>query len=317
MKSTEACCTISRKSNAAMTTSNGVYDSKACVLERISAMISRDEKTARCRNYFTPQVDSTCRKLMVGWCFTVVDAFALSRETVGVAMSILDRYLSSGNGKSNEALKCTQTFQRMAITSFFMAIKIHEPTMLGIKLLVKLCRGVYKECDIIATENEILSALEWRVYASSTGPMEYVRHFVDLLPVCVEVAEFILEKAAARMDVATSDIFFSTCRASSVGMACLAGALGDMLLISSSDKEALWKELSRKLNWDIASNEIRQVERRLRAESSTCESRMPSQASLPRTSFESSDGQPSSPSSVVQVAQERQNLAKRSCKINL
>jgi hypothetical protein len=302
MKSTKA-SSINKERNAAMTTSNGVYDNEACVLERISAMISVEEKTARSRNYFTPQVGSTCRKLMVGWCFTVVDAFALSRETVGVAMSILDRYLSSGNGKSHEALKCTQAFQMSVITSFFMAIKIHEPTVLGIELLVKLCRGVYKESDIIATENEILSALEWRVYASSTGPMEYVRHFVVLLPVCVDVADLILENAAARIDVATSDIFFSTCRASSVGMACLAGALDDMLLMPSSDKEALWKELSSKLKWDIASNEIRQVERRLRAESSTCESRMPSQASLPRNSFESTDGQPSSPSSVVQVAQ--------------
>ena len=296
-------CSINRIRNAAMTTSNGVYDYEACVLERINAMRSREEETARCRNYLTPQVDSTCRKLMVGWCFTVVDAFALSRETVGAAMSILDRYLSSGNGKSHEALKCAQTFQRSVITSFFMAIKIHEPSVLGIQLMVKLCRGVYKESDIVATENEILSALEWRVYTSSTAPMEYVRHFVDLLPVCIDVADLILENAATRMDVATSGIFFSTCRASSVGMACLAGALDDMWLMSSSEKEAIWKELSSKLDWDIASNEIRQVERRLRAESSTCESRRPSQANLPRTSFESTDGQPSSPSSVAQVAQ--------------
>ena len=97
--------------------------------------------------------------------------------------------------------------------------------------------------------------------------MEYVRHFVDLLPVCVDVADLILENAAPRMDVATSDIYFSTCRASSIGMVCLAGALDDMWLISSSEKEAIWKELSSKLNWDIASNEIRQVERRLRAKS--------------------------------------------------
>jgi hypothetical protein len=281
---------------------NGIYD-EACVLERIKAMRSLEGKTARCRNYLTPQVDSTCRKLMVDWCFILVDAFALSRETVGVTMSILDRYLSSGKGKSHEALECRQTFQRAVVTSFFMAIKINEPTVLDIKMLVKLCRGVYKQKDIIDTEMEILSALEWRVYASSTAPMEYVRHFVDLLPEYVDVADLILENAARRMDVATADVCFSTCRASSVGMACLAGALDEMSSMSWSDKEALWSELSRKLDWDIASNEIRQIEKRLRAESSSCESRMPSQASLPRTSFASTGGQPSSPGSVAQVAQ--------------
>jgi hypothetical protein len=45
---------------------------------------------------------------MGDWCFTVVDA--LSKEMVGMAMSILDRYLSSGKGKSSYALTCTQAF---------------------------------------------------------------------------------------------------------------------------------------------------------------------------------------------------------------
>jgi hypothetical protein len=271
-----------------------------CVLERINTMRTREENTARCHDYFTSTVDSNCRKLMVSWCFTVVDAFALSRETVGVAMSILDRYLSSGKGKSLDALKCTQAFQRSAITSLFMAIKIHEPTVLGIKLLVKLCRGVYTERDIIATESEILFALNWRVYASNTSPMEYVRHIVQLLPEIANVADNILENAARRNDVATSDVYFSTCRASSVGVACLAGALDDMSMLSQMDTEALWRELSSMLDWDIASNEIRRVEKRLNAESSCVESRTPSRASLRRNTSSKTCGQPSSPVSVMQ-----------------
>ncbi|KAL3811065.1 hypothetical protein ACHAXA_009013 [Cyclostephanos tholiformis] len=282
-----------------MTTSDGIYD-EACITERINTMRMREENTPRCHIYFTQEVDSRCRKLMVDWCFAVVDAFALSRETVGVAMSILDRYLSSGKGKSCYALTCTQAFQRTAITSLFMAIKIHEPAVLGLKLLVKLCRGVYRERDIIATENEILFALDWRVYASSTSPMEYVRHFVQLLPECADAADVILENAARRMDVATSDVYFSTHWASSVGVACLAGALDDMYMISPLDSEALWKKLSNFLDFDIASNEIRQVEKRLNAESSSCVSPMPSRASLPRSSLNSGCEQPSSPGSVAQ-----------------
>jgi hypothetical protein len=125
-----------------MTTSNGAYNNKRCVLEQSSTMILCKEKTARCCNYFTPQVDSTCRKLMIGWCFTAVDAFTLSREMVSMAMSILNCYLSLGNGKSHRALKCMKTFQKSVITTFIMAIKIHKPTVLGIELLVKFCWGV-------------------------------------------------------------------------------------------------------------------------------------------------------------------------------
>ena len=145
-------------------------------LERIDVMRSHEEGTTkvRCVNYFTPVVNATCRRLMIDWSFTVIDAFGLNRETVGMAMSILDRYLSSDKGKSNEARNSTKIFQRSVITSLYIAIKIHEPTVLGVQLLVKLCRGVYTESEIITTELEILSALEWRVYnTASMSIMEY------------------------------------------------------------------------------------------------------------------------------------------------
>lgn len=251
-------------------------------VELINAMRSHEEATARCIDYITPEVNATCRGLMINWCFTVVDALDLSRETVGIAVSILDRYLSSGKGKSFEAVKCTKSFQRSVVTTLFMAIKIHESVVLGIKFLIKICQGVYNETDIIATELIILKALEWRVYCASISPMEYVRHYVDLLPEeynDVAVTDHILKNAARLVDIATSDIHFSTCRASSIGMACLAGALDDMGLTSSSDttcKEAIWTELSSKLGWDIESNEVRQAEMRLHSmkDSSRCESWM-------------------------------------------
>ena len=124
--------------------------------------------------------------------------------------------------------------------------------------------GFYEECDIVATESKGLSALEWRVCITSTTPIECVMHYVELLlPKFVDISHLILENAAERTDIALSDVYFSTLRASSVGIACLAGALYDMRSMSSLDKEAIWKELSNKLDWDINSEEIGQVVRRI------------------------------------------------------
>ena len=68
--------------------------------------------------------------------------------------------------------------------------------------------------------------------------------------------------------------------------------------------KAKWAARNWCCHWRMRpSNEIRHVERRLCAKSLTCKSRMPSQASLPWTSFEPTDGQSSSPGSMVQVAQ--------------
>lgn len=272
------------------------------VLDRINAMRSLEEKTARSKNYLTSLVDAPCRKAMIDWCFVICDSFDLSRETVWIAMSILDRYLSTGKGKSGEALQTKQKYQLSVITSFYIAVKTNEPFQLGIDMLVKLCRGYYKESTIFAMEREILASLEWRVCASATTPMEFVRHFLALLPEWKDATDVIIENAMKHLDCATEDIYFSTCRVSAVGVACLAGALDDTYVLSPLEKDMLWRQLSNKLDFDIASNEIRKVESHLLAKSTPpCEPKRRSRASLSRRSVNATGGQPSSPVSVLVV----------------
>jgi hypothetical protein len=120
--------------------------------------------------------------------------------------------------------------------------------------------------------------------------MEYVRHYVAvLLPMLgVEVADRILESAAKRTYFASSGVYFSTCRASSVGMACLVGAIDEVRSISPSDKEAIRRGLTSKLDWDIKSEEIREIENHLRAGLSRCKFRALSGTSSSRTSVRQS-----------------------------
>ena len=154
-------------------------------------------------------------------------------------------------------------------------------------------------------EQDILAALDYRVYISTTTPMEYVRHYLDLLSEWDDLKNVILENAMCHSDNATLDIYFSTCKVSSVGIACLAGALEDeSIVLTELEKQVIWSQLSRKLGYDIASNEIRTVEKRLLSKMSDdcCEPRRISQASLPRTSMNLASEQSSSPVSVMQMA---------------
>jgi len=273
------------------------------VLERINAMLSHEENAAPCKDYFTSDVNAACRKAMVDWCFIVCDSFEeLNRETVGIAMSILDRYLSSGKGKSAEALRCKRRFQLACITSFYVAVKATESVAMGIEMLLKLCRGYYKENDIVDMEFDILTSLEWRVSLSTTTLLEYVRHFLQLLPQWRDAADVILENAMEHMDRATSDSYFSRCKTSSVAIACFAGAMNDSIVLSPLEKEVLWNQLSRKLNYDIASKEIRKVEQKLLAKPTSCEPRRQSRASLHRPNVILAGKQSSSPVSVLQVS---------------
>ena len=95
------------------------------------------EATTRCTNYFkrnniatsscaddNTMIDSAaCRKAMASWIQQVQKTLSLSPETVWIAMSFFDRYLSSSKGNSSQVLKSRCKFQLAAITCFYTAVR--------------------------------------------------------------------------------------------------------------------------------------------------------------------------------------------------
>ena len=115
----------------------------ASTMDCIEAMRVQEDTTIRCCNYFHrtkagKDVDESSRKAMIEWCQQVQKSLNFSPETVWIAISFFDRYLSSGKGKSGEALDDRYKFQLAAISAFYVAIKIHEPVELNADTLVRL-----------------------------------------------------------------------------------------------------------------------------------------------------------------------------------
>jgi len=277
------------------------------ILSQLHAMCARDETATRChRNYFKEEVNEDCRKKMVDWCFTVVDSFNLSRESVWRAMDILDRYLSSGKGLSVKALENKQSFQLASTVCLYMAVKVYEDVEMTIDFLVKLCRNYYKSSEFINMEHDILFALNWSI--SSTTPLDFVRHFLFLQSDFIDPARIdsILDAVQKQLDLATSDVYFSSCKQSSVGIACLGAALVESD-VSHADQEQFWLQLSSVLNFDVASKQVRDVERRMLSGSTICKPKRPSQLVLSKTSSQVSwnecNNEQTSPVSVLSWAQ--------------
>ena len=73
------------------------------VVDRIAFMRQQEETTYNVRDYLAESVkvrklaskpvDEDCRVKMCEWCYQVVDFCKFRRETVGIGMSYLDRYL--------------------------------------------------------------------------------------------------------------------------------------------------------------------------------------------------------------------------------
>jgi len=123
-------------------------------------------------------VDNECRIKMCEWCHQILDFCGFQRETISIAMSYVDRYLSSERGQS--VLFDRKAYQLLSITALYMAIKFVEPLELELSTLSELSRGAYSEHQFVEMERSILSTLEWRL--TPITPIAVVQHLLSLLP---------------------------------------------------------------------------------------------------------------------------------------
>lgn len=157
------------------------------LLDRIDTMRRQEEKQYnRCSDYLneaprTPQmIDELCRTKMCEWCYQVVDYAMFRRETVAIAINLLDRFLSSGSKRSHETIASRKQYQLAAMTTLFMSIKLFEPCKIDTALLASLSRGCYEEADFVKMENDILFSLNW--YLNCPTALSFLELFLSVIP---------------------------------------------------------------------------------------------------------------------------------------
>jgi hypothetical protein len=204
--------------------------------DRLAIMLYQEENEYQVFDYLranealrkkaTKPVDEDCRVKMSEWCYQVVDFCKFRRETVGIGMSYLDRYLCSDKGK--KALGDRKEYQLVAMTCLYIAIKLHEPLEMETSLLADLSRGCYTEMEFANMERKILEAVEWRV--SGPTPLAFVLHFLAFLPdtLTAGVEEAIWDYARYQTELAIGDHSFVKLKPSVVGMAALLNAMEGM-----------------------------------------------------------------------------------------
>lgn len=245
------------------------------IADRLLVMRQQEETAYRCSDYLVlacagdgpsdpgvasaaPQqeqakpVDEECRVKMAEWCTQVVDFCKFRRETVGIGLNYLDRFLSTAingppacdcdedssgssdhefdSGLKNRALRALRDrkeYQLAAMTSLYMAIKLNEPLEMETSLLSELSRGCYTDAEIAHMELDMLDALDWRV--SGPTALSFVSHFLALIPPSVSanpmVPATLLDFCRYQTELATGDYHFVTKRPSTVAMASLLNSM--------------------------------------------------------------------------------------------
>jgi hypothetical protein len=227
-------------------------DDVAAVAFTLTTILDKELTTYSCKGYLNTSdptmITAADRKILVDWCYRLVDNYHFSRETVAVAMEMVDRFLSVTAGPAalwetnsdvarigNEVLSSKDKFQLLTIAALYSSIKIGEKFVLSSEQFAEMCCGIYKKEEIEDTERTLLRGLSWRSIAPTA--YEVVHYLASLIAHYVTIPEatwaFLLDVTKYQIEHAVRDYFFSTQRTSTIALAAIFNAIKG---ISSHEK---------------------------------------------------------------------------------
>lgn len=162
------------------------------------------------------------------WMMHIIETAQLQRETAIVAMSYLDRFMSTTVPQAKRARYNRREYQLISFTCLYIAIKISEPTALSISMCSALSRGVHSIDDIIACEKNILKGLQWRM--NGPTPHQFIHHMLQLLPdkdtsSSTSVASKVYADSQSEIEIAVEDYACVSLRSSTIAVAALLNSL--------------------------------------------------------------------------------------------
>ncbi len=193
-------------------------------------------------------VDMTCRSQMIEWIVSIIDHCKFSKITASITINYVDRFLMT----TEWALVDRSAFQLAFITCLYIAIKIHEPTVLSVESIVSLIRNVYTKKQIESMEILILSANQWRMNPSTCFHFaSYLCEILSQMDSRLHL-ETLKELSSLQLENTLNDYEVGLLPASTVAFAAVMNAVDSMEVCSAENLQELESSLQSILQTDAA-----------------------------------------------------------------
>jgi hypothetical protein len=223
------------------------------------------------------RVSEGWRRKLCEWCYEVVDHFGFDREVVSIALNYLDRVVALKTESSADGMS-KREFQLIAVTSLYIAIKLHGETdsldgprrKLRIDAFVELSRGFFQVEVIEAMERNIIESLDWRLNPPTS--LRFIANLLRLLPVwsinenCTPHAAVVgsiydVARYLAELSVCVSDFSFdfNTSTIAYASILCTLEALQETLPLPYDIRVKFLNDIAEVTGLFPESKEVRQV----------------------------------------------------------
>lgn len=133
-------------------------------------MLQREGADPLGPEYMEKQADLNCkmRAILTDWLIDVHKKYQQRRETVFLAVSLVDRYLSCSKVSRGQ-------LQLVGATALLIAAKFEEVEPLEMGDLVYVADSAYSKADLLTMEGSMLRALDFKISAPTAA--NFLRHY--------------------------------------------------------------------------------------------------------------------------------------------
>lgn len=215
---------------------NSLVEREENIAYRVQPSSSTDQKdgppqqehTLSEHNDFVHSCPALWREKICEWCYEVIDYFDIDRDVVSIALFYFDRYLSFHTPIA-ESL-----FQLVAMTSLYLAVKVHSTRKISVAGIVSLSKGSFREDQILKMEICIIKTLHWHVNPPTPSVyLNVVNPLIDVSAIDTQASYEITEFSRYLLELSVCDGFFTNKKPSSIAYASILVA---MEYLSSSTK---------------------------------------------------------------------------------
>jgi len=207
------------------------------VLESWNALIDKEEKYrffpahtppsltgANSNNDYTIQNFTFCpsewRAKICEWCYQVIDLCNIDRSIVGIALYYFDRYCALK--PTNEA-----SYQLVAMTSLWLAVKVHSPRKIPVDHMVSLSRGFDLSIDqVLQMETFIIKNNNWFLHPPTSSIfLSILEPLIDNLLANNDLSSKVKDRAMYLIELSVCDSYFIPMKPSCVTLGAVLTAI--------------------------------------------------------------------------------------------
>ena len=175
-------------------------------------------------------ITSDDRRVLCSWSYCIVESCSIDKSVACIAMSYLDRFMSTSSHRAMTALLSRQEYQLALVSCLVIALKCREGIRVGTDFVADtICLGLYEKDEIDAMEMEVLQALKWKLNGPSSH--EFINAIVELLPGSIDATSSLIALAYDHIEAAILDYEMALQPSSSLAYAALLTCLQMPLIL--------------------------------------------------------------------------------------